>query len=236
MGLKDTLGYLLSSYDQGLTKVGNTWEQYLDEQANKLQQNKVAREQAQKEQQLEQLQQLQLAKEVQALRQQIKNDEADIEQRRIQLDRQRDELERSKATFKMQLDQQRQQIDLHREHFDYEQERSNKSLDNEFTLKMAEAQLRMQQQEHNHAYNMGKLAIEQEQARYQNEASQQVHRHTEKMQQLERDAKQFERDLAAIRLLDATVQQQAYADLLKNMQKRMDSISAAGNNDLLASY
>lgn len=189
-----------------------------------------------------QTQELEFANKAADLKHKITMYQADAELRQVQVAKELDVLEQSKAKFRIQLDEMRQKIDLERERFDNEQQRSNKALENDFTIRMSELRLKRQEREQAHGIEHSRLDMQRELQQLEflkyedakaekmldklkaeaNKAADQ--KHTERMTELKLAAKQFEWELASIRLLSADMQSVAYERMKTKMQERMNGI------------
>lgn len=192
------------------------------------------------------MQELELSTKAQELRFRIGLNDVDLEQKKFELQKSRDELERVKAEFRIHLDGQRVDIELKREKFEREQDREDKALEQNFLLSKAQLQLQAQQIENNFQLEKERLQLQREQqeterARMEAEKLEKSlsamltsftvsneMRHTERIKELEAMYKEFEMQLAFIKLYSVEQQAQEYEKLRQQLEKRMSSFF--GNN------
>lgn len=193
--------------------------------------------------------QIAISGKAEMLRLQVSSNDFQIERQVIALQRERDELERVKASFRLYLDNQRQEMEMKREGFENEQQRQNQRLDNEFYVTKSTLDLQAQQMEYTFLIEMQKIELQKEQQRqerlkleteriektlsslltsytFSNEAKQ-----AERIREMETMYKEFEMQIALIRLLTAEQQAQEFEKLKEKIQQRMNgffSESGAG--------
>jgi hypothetical protein len=200
------------------------------------------------------MQELELSTKAQELRFRIGLNDVDLEHKRFELQKSRDELERVKAEFRIHLDGQRADIELKREKFEREQDREDKVLEQNFYLSKAQLQIQAQQVENNFQLEWERLQLlreqqEMEKARLEGErieksltamltsfTTSNEMRHSERLKELETMYKEFELQLSFIKLYSADQQAQEYENLRTKLQQRMNAFFGTNNGGVNGEY
>jgi len=188
------------------------------------------------------------------LRHKIRQGDIDAQKQLFELEKEKDALERVKAEFKIYLEKQRINLYSDVNKAKHENSIENKKIDNEFYLNKQELFIKSQEIEYNFQLEKEKLHLQKEeilnkrieleaikaektaQTLLDNINQNRDQLHTEKLKQLELLYKEYELQMACIKMYTVDKQAQEFANLQQQLQDRIRGVFQGNNNGLTGEF